>query len=86
MTKYLIEVAKCDSNHQDTLNQTCLFYVSRDGRIDLVELFLANGCQANHSDTYDQTALFYAAREGHVEIMKKLIEAGGDPDFVDHEG
>lgn len=86
MTKYLIEEAKCNAGHKDTLDQTCLFYVSRDGRTDLVDLFLTNGCKANHCDSYDQTALFYAAREGHVEIMRKLIEAGGDPDFVDHEG
>lgn len=86
MTKFLVEEAKCDAAHQDTLNQTCLFYVSRDGRMDLVKLFLENGCKANHSDCYDQSALFYAAREGHIEIMKLLIEAGGDPDFVDHEG
>ena len=52
MCKYLIEVAKCDPLFEDTLNQTCLFYGSRDGRSELVQLFLQNGCKANHSDSY----------------------------------
>jgi len=86
MTKYLIEEAKCEASLEDTLNQTCLFYVSRDGRLDLVKLFLNHGCKANHSDSYGQTPLFYAAREGHCDIMHTLIEAGADPDFIDNEG
>lgn len=86
MTRYLIEEAKCDVNLEDTLNQTCLFYVSRDGRTDLVKLLLRHGAKANHSDSYGQTPLFYAAREGHYQIMQALIEAGGDPDFIDNEG
>lgn len=52
MTKFLIEEAKCEANFKDCLNQTCLFYVSRDGRPDIVELLLAHGCEANHFDTY----------------------------------
>ena len=86
MTKYLIEEAKCDVNQEDTLNQTCLFYLSRDGREDLLKLFLKHGAKANHSDTYGQTPLFYASREGHCNVMKVLIEAGADPDFIDAEG
>lgn len=73
MTKYLIEDAKCDVSFEDSLNQTCLFYASRDGRSDLVELLLANGCKANHSDSYGQTSFFYACREGHIDILKLLI-------------
>lgn len=86
MTKYLIEYAKCDVNQEDTLNQTCLFYLSRDGREDLIRLLLRHGAKANHSDSYGQTPLFYAAREGHCSVMKMLIEAGADPDFIDNEG
>jgi ankyrin repeat protein len=63
-----------------------LFYVSRDGREDLVKLFLSNGCKPNHEDSYGQTPIFYTAREGHINIMKLLIEAGGDPDHIDEEG
>ena len=86
MTEYLIKEAKCNALLEDSLNQTCLFYVCRDGREQLVKLFLENGCKANHVDSYGQTPIFYTAREGHRDIMKVIIEAGGDPDQVDHEG
>lgn len=52
MTKYLIEEARCQAFLQDTNNQTCLFYVARDGRVDLAKLFLQHGCKANHTDSY----------------------------------
>ena len=86
MTEYLIKEAKCNAALEDSLNQTCLFYVCRDGRYDLVKLFLEHGCKADHVDSYGQTPIFYTTREGHCEIMKLIIEAGGDPDQVDHEG
>ena len=86
MSEYLIKQAKCNAAHEDQLNQTCLFYVSRDGRLDLCKLFLEGGCKADHIDSYGQTPIFYAAREGHPQIMKMLIDMGGDPDRVDNDG
>lgn len=86
MTEYLIKQAKCNAAHEDSLNQTCLFYTSRDGRLDLCRLFLESGCKADHIDSYGQTPIFYTAREGHTNIMKMLIEMGGDPDRVDNDG
>ena len=86
MSEYLIKEAKCNASLEDTLNQTCLFYVSRDGREDLCRLFLEHGCKANHVDSYGQTPIFYTAREGHRNIMQMLIEKGGDPDHVDNDG
>ena len=52
MTKYLIEVGKCDPKRIDSLNQTCLFYVARDGINELAQLFLKYGCKANQVDSY----------------------------------
>ena len=66
MTKYLIEEGKCDPCKLDTLSQTCLFYVARDGINELAQLFIEKGCNANQIDSYGQTPLFYAAREGFV--------------------
>lgn len=62
-----------DSTANDSLNQTPLFYASRDGRALLVEYFLKQGCLPNHIDTNGQTSIFYAAREGHLEVCKKLV-------------
>ena len=52
MTKYLIDVGKCDPCKLDSLNQTCLFYVARDGMNELVKLFVGYGCKANQIDSY----------------------------------
>jgi len=52
MTSYLIKEAKCNAGLEDELEQTCLFYVSRDGREELVKLFLEHGCKANHIDSF----------------------------------
>ena len=52
MTEYLIKEAKCNPTQEDALSQTCLFYVCREGRTDLVKLFLEQGCKADHVDNY----------------------------------
>lgn len=52
MTAYLIKEAKCKAAMQDSLDQTCLFYVSRDGRSELAKLFIEHGCKSNHIDSY----------------------------------
>ena len=86
MTMYLINSCGCDPAMLDTLNQTCLFYVARDGREELARLFIQKGCKANQIDSYGQTPIFYAAREGNLNVMKVLIEAGANGDHVDEEG
>jgi ankyrin repeat protein len=86
MTKYLIDVGKCDPCKLDSLSQTCLFYVSRDGINELAKLFIYYGCKANQVDSYGQTPLFYAAREGYLDIVKTLVEAGADADQIDADG
>ena len=86
MTQYLIDVGKCDPCKLDSLSQTCLFYVARDGIHKLAETFLKYGCKANQIDSYGQTPLFYAAREGFLDIVKSLVEGGADADHVDADG
>jgi ankyrin repeat protein len=72
MVNYLITQA-VDPTAHDTLSQTPLFYASRDGKPNLVEVLLKHGCQPNQLDTYGQTPIFYAAREGHVDVCKRLV-------------
>jgi len=73
MTKYLIDVGKCDPRKLDSLSQTCLFYVARDGINELAQLFIHYGCNANQVDSYGQTPLFYAAREGFLDVVRTLV-------------
>lgn len=86
MTKYLIEVGKCNPCQLDSLNQTCLFYVARDGITELTALFIEKGCNPNQIDNFGQTPLFYGSREGFLDIVKLLVNAGADADHADNEG
>lgn len=61
-----------DVSLPDSLNQTALFYASRDGKSSLVDLLYERGCDPNFIDWNGQTSIFYAAREGHTEVCKKL--------------
>lgn len=62
----------------DTLEQTALFYASRDGKLKVLNLLLEGGCDPNHRDQYGQTAIYYAARENQLDIAQRLIDGGAD--------
>ena len=71
----------------DTLNQTALYYASREGKLLLIDFLVKEGnCKVNHVDTYGQSPIFYSAREGHIDAIKKLVAFGGDIDLVDNNG
>jgi ankyrin repeat protein len=36
----------------DTLNQTPLYYASREGKSQLIDFLVENGCNVNHIDVY----------------------------------
>lgn len=68
---------------KDILEQTALFYASRDGKLKVLSLLLEAGCDPNEKDQYGQTAIYYAARENHLEIAQKLIDSGADVNNTD---
>jgi ankyrin repeat protein len=72
------------ANYVDSLGQTPLFYVCRDGRIKLAQLLVQHGCDVNHLDTYGQTPFFYGVSQGHIELVHFLLEKGADHDHVDN--
>lgn len=39
-------------NHTDNYSQTALFYIARDGKLDLFNLFVEQGINVNHTDGY----------------------------------
>ncbi len=41
----------------------------REGRKNLVQLFVNHGADVDFEDKYGQTCLFYAIREGHTEVI-----------------
>lgn len=67
----------------DSLQQTPLFYASREGKASLIDMLVKSGCDINQLDAYGQTPIFYAAREGHLEVLRKLVQYGAECDPVD---
>lgn len=86
MAKVLREMG-VRTDQPDNLNQTALYYASREGKLHLIDFLVGEGnCKVNQVDTYGQSPIFYACREGHLETIKKLVSYGGDPDLVDNNG
>lgn len=85
MARILTEMG-VKASQPDTLNQTALYYASREGHNRVIDFLVKNGCDVNHIDTYGQTPVFYAVREGNLDTVKKLIDFGADPDLVDNNG
>ncbi|KAM6184236.1 ankyrin repeat domain-containing protein 2 isoform 2-T2 [Erethizon dorsatum] len=54
-----------------------------EGKMKVIEKFLADGGSADTCDEFHRTALHRASLEGHMEILEKLLESGATVDFQD---
>uniref|UniRef100_A0A8D2HW20 Ankyrin repeat domain 2 n=1 Tax=Urocitellus parryii TaxID=9999 RepID=A0A8D2HW20_UROPR len=54
-----------------------------EGKMKVIEKFLADGGSADSCDEFRRTALHRASLEGHMEILEKLLESGATVDFQD---
>ncbi len=67
---------KHKANHitKDTFGQSPLFYIAKDGKVELLKLFLSLSIDINETDNFRQTPLFYASREGKMELIKVMLQ------------
>ena len=65
---------------------TPLIVAAAAGRLDLVELLLANGAETAAVTFEGITALHKAAERGHLEIAQKLVDHGADIQAVSEKG
>ncbi|XP_025252524.1 ankyrin repeat domain-containing protein 2 [Macaca nemestrina] len=54
-----------------------------EGKMKVIEKFLADGGSADTCDQFRRTALHRSSLEGHVEILEKLLTSGATVDFQD---
>ena len=75
-----------DWKKKDNLNQTPLFYSSKMGYCNIINVLVENGFSVDHIDTYGQNAIYYAVNANQFEAVKLLKELGSDHDKVDENG
>ena len=52
----------------------------------MIRVLLDHSACVHHLDNYGSSALHYAGANARIESDKHLLEAGADPDAVNHEG
>lgn len=85
MIKALVEKG-VDLLARDTLNQTPLYYASRDGKTKLIQVLVEQGMNINNVDIYGQNPIYYAVNLGHLDACKLLKAYGSNHDLVDENG
>ena len=59
---------------------------ARNGKDDVVALFLDGGIDSETADEQGRTALILATRENHPGTVQTLLQKGADPNNIDHDG
>lgn len=68
---------------KDLHGQSPLFYICKEGRSDLLHLFLENKADINETDHFRQTPLFYASRDGKTEMVRTMLNSKANPNHRD---
>lgn len=70
-------------NVKDIHGQSPVFYICKEGKIELLKICLAHGIDINETDNFRQTPLFYAARDGKADMVRFMIQSRANPNHKD---
>jgi ankyrin repeat protein len=59
---------------------------AKNGKDNVVALFLQAGMDSETADSTGKTALILAAQQGHTSTVKALLDNGADPNNSDQDG
>lgn len=85
--KNLISEKKADVNNKEMyVGSTPLHDATLYGRLNIVELLVANGADTNIQDKLGRTPLHVAMKRQNILIIEKLIEYNANPRIKDKDG
>ena len=82
----LFDVCNICGGYVQHSNGTPLTEAASLGRIDIVQILLANGVEVNAKDNDGKTALMEAASLGRIEIVQALLDVGAEVNAEDKYG
>ena len=84
--RYFIDELGVDCKTKDKIQQTALYYVCREGKINTCNYLLTKNIPLNDVDLYQQTPIYYACRENRLSVLQALVEHGADVNVEDKYG
>ena len=84
--RLLVAAFVCAASASATASQE-LCGAAFDGNFEAVKKSIRDGADIDYpcpTPTGTTTALFFASQDGHTEVVRFLLEAGADPNTVNH--
>jgi ankyrin repeat protein len=85
-SRLILEIGEAKSDSDNATDRTALMEAVNQGRIEKIELLIAQGEDVDARDSYGNTALILAARSGRSEIVRLLLDNGAEVHQKDNVG
>ena len=73
-------------HERDEDDRSSIFWASRQGHVNIVELLLSKGADINDKDDYGLSSILAASVGGHVNVVELLLSRGAVINDKDNDG